>query len=322
MKAVASILLFLISPICWGVIPENGWWWNASESGRGFNIEIQNNSLFMASFGYDSNGSPMWIISSGPMTTERDYTGELFRSSFGQCFGCPYVAPSIVSAGTVTLRFSSSQTAILTVNGFSVNVQRFNFWLNETVPDAMLGQWSAVIGAAEDVIFDGERINYSGKFLSNGTLYATGSRLGSSSAANPALVSYVPAQGAWLALLDSSSSFYRLFIFSTTGFNRVEGSFWIYQKTANPTGPGMFYQAFRTASAARLQTGNGPGSSKSMADGDQWLRAEERDHALFQRMSSQGVGKLLDVSMMKIVEAMQTALESHKAARGATNDPE
>jgi hypothetical protein len=311
MKALATLFtLLLLTPAAWAVIPENGWWWNASESGRGFNIEIQNNSLFMASFGYDTNGTPMWIISSGPMSTERDYTGELFRSSFGQCFGCPYVPPSIVPAGVVTLRFTSSQTAVLTVNGFSVNVQRFNFWLNETQPDAMLGQWSAVIGAAEDFIFDGERINYSSKLFSNGTLFATGNRLGSSVAVNPAVVAFVPSQGVWSALLDSSSTFYRLFIFTNTGFNRVEGNFWIYQKTANPTGSGTFYQGFRTASAARIQNGNGPGSSKSDTPGAGANDAEERDRLLFQRLSERNESKSdPEKSVLEIARFMQDLLK-------------
>jgi hypothetical protein len=213
------------------------------------------------------------------------------------------------------LHFTSSQSAVLTINGFSVNVQRYNFWLNETVPDAMLGQWSAVIGAAEDIIFDAERINYNGKYTANtGTVYASGNRLGSSGAANLALVTYFPSQGAWSALVDSSSSYYRLFIFNTTGFNRVEGSFWIYLKTSSPTGNGTFYQAFRTASAARIITGIGPGSSKGVATGEATAQ-KEKDARLAEALGEGRSAKALlsEGDVLEIAKAMEAMLKSHRA---------
>src|SRR5258706_3076957 len=109
----------LVSTNLWAIIPENGWWWNPSESGRGFNLEVQDNVLFFASFAYDSAGNPAWYTAGNPMTSDRDWSAPLIVTARGQCFGCPYVDPIRTVVGTVTLRFTSSQTAILTVNGIS-----------------------------------------------------------------------------------------------------------------------------------------------------------------------------------------------------------
>lgn len=283
MKTIKAFLFAaLLSFNAYAIIPENGWWWNPSESGRGFNLEVQDNVLFFASFAYDQNGNPAWYTAGNPMTSDRDWTAPLVVTSRGQCFGCAYVDPIRSVVGTVTLRFTSSQTAIVTINGFSLSVQRFDFWWNGLRPDAMAGEWSAVIGTSSD-IFDGERIDYTQKATDSSGSYLRGVRLGSSAGVNPAIVQYDAAQGVWTALLDSSPSFYRLFRFGTTGFNRVEGNFWIYQKGASPSGSGTFYQAFKTASYAFLTTGAGPASTKKGAPVD--LEAfEERDALLFARI--------------------------------------
>jgi hypothetical protein len=318
--AMKTIKLFLVSLFFVGnasaVIPENGWWWNAAESGRGFNLEIQNDLLFFASFAYDLNGNPVWLTAGGQMTGERDWSATLYVTAHGQCFGCPYTPPQLIPAGVVSLHFNSSQAAVLTVNGYSVNVSRFDFWLNNTAPDAMMGQWSAVIGTSFD-IFDGERIDYSIRRTDSSGTYLGGNRLGSTLALNPAVVSYNFSTGSWSALLDSSTSFYRLFIFNTTGFNRVEGSFYIYQKGANPTGGGTFYQAFRTASAARIQTGIGPGSSKRALDADQLERLEQRDALLYQQLNQgQAVEKsATPPELIEIARALEERLAAQRSAQ-------
>jgi hypothetical protein len=281
------------------IIPENGWWWASNEGGRGFNIEVQNNLVFFAAFAYDTSGAPTWITAGGSMTSDRDFTGELTRYTAGQCFGCAYVQPTAVPAGTLTLRFTSSQTAVLTINGTAIDVKRFDFWENETAPNAMMGEWSAVIGASGDP-FDAERIVYAARITSNGTPALAGSRLGTSAASNAAAVLYTPSTGRWTALLDSSPSFYRLFEFSQTGFNRVEGNFWIYSKGDNPGGAGTFYQAFRTASAAFVQNGAGPASTKRALDVDLTPVLDARDLALY--LALERAGKMRDAVDETVIE--------------------
>ncbi len=306
----------LVATNAWAIIPENGWWWASNESGRGFNLEVQNNLLFFATFAYDSSGNPIWMTSGGPMTSDRNYTGDLFRFSSGQCFGCPYRAPTVINAGTLTLQFTSSQTAVLTINGVSVSVKRFDFWLNETAPDAMLGEFSYVIGSASDQPYDGERVIFNAKRSDSNGLFLSGNRLGSSASA--AVVAYYPTAGAWQVLLDSSTTYYRLFRFNTTGFNRVEGSFWLYQKGSNPTGSGSFFQAFRTASAALIINGAGPGSTKAMVS-DEELRAqrEATDAAMFRAMEAKRAQPDgLDAEALAQVRQMERWLESSGQAGG------
>ena len=305
----ALLLGFLLSANAWAVIPENGWWWNSTESGRGFNLEIQNNLLFFSTFGYDNSGHPAWYVAGGPMTSDRDWSATLYATANGQCFGCPYVAPQTIPLGTVTLHFTSSQTAVLSIAGVSINVKREDWWLNESTPDAMLGEWSAVIGSFGDV-FDGERIDYIGKTTSNGTVYASGGRMGSTVALNPALVSYSAANSQWVALLDSSTPFYRLFAFNTTGFNRVEGTFYIYPKGGSPSGSGMFYQAFRTASFAYLQTGTGPASSKSLELTSQAMEA--RDANLYRQMMASEKSQPVNPAILEMARELEAALREYQ----------
>ena len=308
-KLKLLLIGILFSANTWAIIPENGWWWNPSESGRGFNLEIQDNLLFFASFAYDINGNPAWYTAGGAMTSDRDWTAQLVVTSRGQCFGCAYVDPTRTVVGTVTLRFTSSQTAILTVNGFSLNVQRFDYWQNNARPEAMLGEWSAVIGSSGD-IFDGERIDYfQRRSDSNGT-YLSGNRVGASN--NLAVVDYNASLGTWTALLDSSTSFYRLFRFSNTGFNRVEGNFWIYQKGLQPTGSGTFYQAFKTSSWAFLTTGTGPASTKR-AENLERAAYDQRDALLFESISARSEGKAgISSDVLEAAKTLETRLANVK----------
>ncbi|HUP29854.1 MAG TPA: hypothetical protein VM122_06750 [Usitatibacter sp.] len=298
------------------IIPENGWWWASNEGGRGFNIEVQNNLVFFAAFAYDGAGSPTWITAGGAMTSDRDFTADLTRYTAGQCFGCDYVQPTAVPAGTLTLRFTSSQTAVLTINGTAINVKRFDFWQNEAKPNAMLGEWSAVIGASGD-LFDADRIVYTTPFTesSSGTPALGGARLGSTPASNGAAVIYSPSAQRWTALLDSSSGFYRLFEFSQTGFNRVEGSFWIYAKNTSPAGEGTFYQAFRTASAAFVQNGTGPASTKRALEMDISEHFNARDRALFLALEREGKMRAsVDESVVERARFLETLLEEARRA--------
>ena len=48
-------------------VPENGWWWNADESGRGFCIELKNNFAFIAGYMYEAEGRPVWSSRTGEL---------------------------------------------------------------------------------------------------------------------------------------------------------------------------------------------------------------------------------------------------------------
>jgi len=94
-----------------------GWWWNPDESGRGFSIEVQGDTLFMAGFMYDGAGNPVWYFSSGKLATPQRYRGTLLRATGGQTISGPYRPPAaIVPAGQVSIEFASEETATMTVS--------------------------------------------------------------------------------------------------------------------------------------------------------------------------------------------------------------
>ncbi len=110
-------------------MPQKGWWWNSSESGRGYFIEVQNSTMFLATYMYGSTGQAVWYVSNGAMTSTSLYTGALTEFRGGQTLGGPYNAPtSSLSAGTITIQFSSQTAATLTLpNGQQVALTRYSF---------------------------------------------------------------------------------------------------------------------------------------------------------------------------------------------------
>ena len=90
--------------------PENGWWWNPNESGRGFSIEIQGDTLFMAGYLYENDGRASWMASSGPMQNATSYQGRFLAFSNGQTLAGPYQAPAAATdAGAVSLQLNGRQ---------------------------------------------------------------------------------------------------------------------------------------------------------------------------------------------------------------------
>ena len=242
------------------VLPDGGWYWNPAESGRGFNIEIQDNILFVAGFIYDAQGKPIWLVSGGPMSSDRTYTGQLFQTPIGgQCIGCFYPgAPVEVDAGTISITFNGTNATIL-VNGTAIAAERMQFGLDFTsVAQPLLGEWSIVQGDTTFPVYFGERIRFTAMQVSQGQLAAVGSRAGS--AISIAVGYFVPALGKWVVLLDSSTSYYRFYVFSFPGFDRIEGDSYLYKKTESPTLSSPFVaQRIKSATAARGASGPGTG---------------------------------------------------------------
>ena len=95
--------------------PQSGWWWDPNQSGSGFSIEVQGNSLFIVGFMYDDAGNPVWYLSAGPLSSPTTYHGNLLFIAGGQTESGPYHPPSTAtSIGTVDLNFSAVDQATLT----------------------------------------------------------------------------------------------------------------------------------------------------------------------------------------------------------------
>jgi len=97
--------------------PKNGWWWNDAESGRGYSIEVQGDTLFMVGFMYEASGVPVWYLSAGKMTSETYYQGDLLQFAHGQTQGGTYHPPaSPAVVGKVTIDFTAPDEAEMTLS--------------------------------------------------------------------------------------------------------------------------------------------------------------------------------------------------------------
>ena len=248
------------------LLPDNGWYWNPAESGRGFNIEVQNNLLFMAAFVYDSQGNAIWLVTGGPMSSDHTYVGDVYQTSGGQCLGCAYLGdPTETKYGTASITFTSGTTAVISINGAAVSVQREEFGFDFSNPATpLLGEWATTEGGPTIPVYFGDRITLdSAQALSSG-LTAVGNRSGDLS--RSAVAAYIPASGQWAILLDSSTSFYTIYTFNFVGFNTIDGFESTYLKGTSPVGY-LDFVAQRTKSGALVSGINAPGLSKSAPAG-------------------------------------------------------
>jgi hypothetical protein len=110
--------------------PQSGYWWNPSEGGRGYTIEVQNNTAFVAAYMYDSSGNPVWYAA-GPatLTANNTYEGNWTSYVGGQTLSGPYQSPTSTSnAGSLTIQFSSPTAGTLTLpDGRQIPIERFGF---------------------------------------------------------------------------------------------------------------------------------------------------------------------------------------------------
>jgi hypothetical protein len=111
--------------------PQAGWWWAPTQGGRGFAIEVQGGSLFLAGYMYDASGNPVWYASGPtPMNGTTTYQGVWQQYGNGQTLLGAYTPAAIVNsnAGVVTIQFGSTAAGTMTFpNGTQVNIQRFPF---------------------------------------------------------------------------------------------------------------------------------------------------------------------------------------------------
>lgn len=258
-SSFATSLLFAARAVA--MLPESGWYWNPAESGRGFNVEVQDNKLFVSGFVYDASGNPQWFVSGGVMSSDREYSGTAYATAGGQCLGCAYRAPTNVAFGTLTLSFANEQTATLTLNGSAVALQREQFGYDfSSATQPLLGEWATTEGDKGFGLYFGERLTLSGTMTTNSGTVASGTRTGGSS--NAVVGVHDPSTGSWAMLLDSSLSYYKFYVFNFVGLNRIEGNVSTYLKGSTPNGS-LPFLASRVRGAASAAGQNAPGTDKA-----------------------------------------------------------
>lgn len=112
---------------------ESGLWWNEAESGRGFFLDVQANTVAMASYMYDGTGQPVWYLTAAQFTGQT-FSGTMLSYLNGQTLGGAYRAPTGAgSSGTLSFRALSTTTAEITLpGGRVVPVRRLSFAPPET----------------------------------------------------------------------------------------------------------------------------------------------------------------------------------------------
>ena len=113
------------------VVPENGVWWNAAESGCGFTVDVQGTQLALGMFMYESSGSAVWYAGVLAQQPDNAYAGSVSRFSGGQTLAGSYKAPTgSAVAATVKLQFDSAKNGLLSVTPpagavSTISIQRF-----------------------------------------------------------------------------------------------------------------------------------------------------------------------------------------------------
>ncbi|MFO1372937.1 MAG: S8 family peptidase [Candidatus Competibacteraceae bacterium] len=107
--------------------PQSGWWWNPSEGGRGFALEIRDSKLFFGGFLYDAKGKASWYVSGPtPMQDAMNYRGSLLSYRDVQTLNGNYRSPqSQNEIGTLDIQFHDATHATMTWPGGQIAIQRF-----------------------------------------------------------------------------------------------------------------------------------------------------------------------------------------------------
>jgi uncharacterized protein (TIGR03437 family) len=102
--------------------PRAGWWDQPAQSGRGYFLEVQGNTLFVGALIYNSAGQPTWLTATGPVNA-----GATFSGTLTSCSTAAAQAPACTpTANTISLTFSAPWRATLTLGQEpSVDLRRY-----------------------------------------------------------------------------------------------------------------------------------------------------------------------------------------------------
>jgi uncharacterized protein (TIGR03437 family) len=138
--------------------PRVGWWDQTAQSGRGYFLEVQGNTLFVGGLIYSSSGQPSWFTSTGPVDATGAFSGSLtVCSAQANPDGSLQTPVCKLTADTIRLVFSAPWRATLSLGQESpVEIRRYRQaeigWVGPApafaLPNpAFLGQ-SATVNAA------------------------------------------------------------------------------------------------------------------------------------------------------------------------------
>jgi hypothetical protein len=237
MRLFAFVVLLLLAGAASAQAPKSpptvGYWWNPNESGRGWNIEVQNDVVAITHFVYRPDGSATFLQSAGPFDlTTGVVSATLNQFGQGQCIGCPYTRPVTTSIGTVRFEFpNDSQGQVIYPDGTIINIQPFVYGYSNAL-SATFGTWSTNWAGVTGALFSGiyqfyreTQINPTLRAAEGRRIFPTGNRLILASEVN----------GVYLMVADVSSSFNEAF-YVIANVRDFQGLACPYPKGSNPPG--------------------------------------------------------------------------------------
>jgi hypothetical protein len=173
---LAAIAFSLAAPIAAHAFqPESGMWVVSDEldgdPGRGFNLDVQGDTLVLSFYGYLSNGTAQWYLASGTVKDDK-FTSSFSTYEGGMAFGASrhQSAHEIGSAGQVSIVFKTASTGTITLPGEAAKtITRYNF-NRPTPPDAPIGSYT--LAKVLIMYTDGSALDSAapGSFSATGTL--------------------------------------------------------------------------------------------------------------------------------------------------------
>lgn len=145
-KKWLAIVSLALSTFAHAFAPQSGSWVINSEvngqPGRGFALDVQNETLVITMYAYERNGLPTFYVGSGAYANDQASV-DLIRFTGGRFLGSGEMnASSAGSVGKVSLRFTSGTKGFITLPGEGEKeVTRFNFGY-PAVPNTLLGLWT------------------------------------------------------------------------------------------------------------------------------------------------------------------------------------
>ncbi|QNP49012.1 hypothetical protein [Diaphorobacter aerolatus] len=144
-KKIIAVGALLGVSVAQAFMPQTGTWVVTSENngqpGRGFGIDVQNSTLVMQMYGYETNGSPTFYLSAGAIADNK-FTAPLNTYKGGRYLGSgDRSGTQTGTAGNVSMRFVSGTKGYITFpNEAEKEISRFNFAYTPT-PSSLKGIW-------------------------------------------------------------------------------------------------------------------------------------------------------------------------------------
>ncbi|RYD14719.1 MAG: hypothetical protein EOP90_12275 [Lysobacteraceae bacterium] len=307
MKRLAGLfvaaLLVAVGPASAATIggPATGLWARPGDGGRGFNIDIQGDTMIVTTFVYESNGDSIWYLSSGSYNHRTARFQSTYDSySDGQCFGCPAYTPDVHvgAAGSMSIQFHDNQHATISTPSGSIEIEKFNYGF-PSLTSALYGEWifSFNIGG----LVGGDWLVFSEPFTGDdGTVYAAGHS--DDSFNRVALGAYFPEVSRYIIVAQQAGAFVHSYALGMDD-HRGGGAAWVHRSSESISGDGSPAFAARVLYRSELvgATANTAAkSSRSSMDQMQFVVAD---------------GGAADPVLDQRVEKMQAALTKYVELR-------